>query len=292
MLDLILLYDCNCTCDYCTIPPEIRPQAMAAEAAVRALEEARQRGERSVQLGGGEPTIRPDLPKLVRAARRLGYDEVKVQSNGLRYAHEAYVDALVKAGVTTFAVSLMSHRADLYEKITGFPRALDLVNAGLANLRRHPVRLLGDVIMKRDTWRHLPELVAYFAERGVPELVLWLVSLTDRNAQNPRSLVPVSEMRPAIERACAVGRERGVAVRSRHIPRCLLPGLGPEHFVDTLAEAVTVVTPEGRFDLRDSRISANRYVAACQGCSWRPRCAGLRVDYLENVGEHEVLPLH
>lgn len=291
MLDLILGYDCNCKCDYCTISEELRPRALSTQAAQRALEAGRSRGHRSVQFGGGEPTIRADLLKLVRAARRLGYEDVKVQSNGLRYAHGPYVDALVRAGVSTFAISIMSHRAGLYEKITGFPRARALVLEGLGHIRRHSVRLVADVIMKRDTYTGLPDLVPFYAERQVREFVLWLVSLTDRNAQNPQSLVPVSEMRPFIERACAAGAAAGVAVRSRHVPRCLLPGLAPEHFVDTRAEDVRVVTPEGSFDLRDSRVSANRFVAACERCSWRPSCAGIRADYLEQVGDGEIIPL-
>ena len=78
------------------------------------------------------------------------------------------------------------------------------------------------------------ELVDFYADRGIKEYVLWLVSLTDQNRENVRSLVRVSTMRPFIEAACKRGEARGVDVRSRHIPRCQLLGL-EDHLVEPLA---------------------------------------------------------
>ncbi len=121
--------------------------------------------------------------------------------------------------------------------------------------------------------------------------MLWLVSVTDRNAAYPESLVPVREMLPFIRAACERGDALGVPVRSRHIPRCMLPGLESRHRVDTLTEAVRVVTPDGAFDLRESRISANTYLTVCETCTARPGCAGARRDYLEQVGTDEIRPL-
>ena len=290
MLDVVTGYDCNVKCDYCTITPQMRARSLDTAAIARALRLGRARGHDSVQFGGGEPTIRADLTRLVQLARKLGFSPIKIQSNGLRYARDRYVDALVRAGANVFAISVMSHLPALYEKITGYPRAQAHVLQGIRNLRRHPVDLVADVIMKGDTYQHLPALVDFYAAHGIDDFVLWLVSLTDRNAAFPGSLVPVHEMFPSIAAACERGRARGVRVVSRHIPLCLLPGLD-DHVKDTLSEDITVVTPDGTFDLRESAISANRYVSACEGCRHRPRCAGIRADYLDRFGEGEVKAL-
>ena len=39
-----------------------------------------------VQLGGGEPTLRDDLPQVVQAARQAGFRYVQLNTNGLRLA--------------------------------------------------------------------------------------------------------------------------------------------------------------------------------------------------------------
>jgi len=56
----------------------------------------------AVQLSGGEPTVRDDLPEIVRAAKELGFPHVEVNTNGIRFAQDLdFVKRLVKAGLNT-----------------------------------------------------------------------------------------------------------------------------------------------------------------------------------------------
>lgn len=58
-------------------------------------------GPRPLQLSGGEPTVHPDLPAVVQAARDRGFDHVEVNTNGLRIADsDDYAARLAQAGVT------------------------------------------------------------------------------------------------------------------------------------------------------------------------------------------------
>lgn len=57
-------------------------------------------GRVHVQLSGGEPTVRDDLPDIVRLVRRRGFDFVQLNTNGVRLALEPdYVAALAEAGL-------------------------------------------------------------------------------------------------------------------------------------------------------------------------------------------------
>jgi hypothetical protein len=56
----------------------------------------------AVQLSGGEPTVRDDLPDIVRTAKELGFPHVEVNTNGLRLAEDFdFVKQLVEARVST-----------------------------------------------------------------------------------------------------------------------------------------------------------------------------------------------
>ncbi|MDO4581923.1 MAG: radical SAM protein [Bacillota bacterium] len=58
-------------------------------------------GQPLLQLSGGEPALRDDLPQLVAYAKQRGYKYVQLNSNGLRLAaDEAYVRALAEAGLS------------------------------------------------------------------------------------------------------------------------------------------------------------------------------------------------
>ncbi|MEM7607948.1 MAG: radical SAM protein, partial [Myxococcota bacterium] len=85
LLDVALLYDCNLACDYCTITEAMRLRSMPTRDVAMAMERARRDGYRAISFTGGEPTIRRDLLPLIRAAKKLGFEWIKVQSNGLLF---------------------------------------------------------------------------------------------------------------------------------------------------------------------------------------------------------------
>lgn len=290
LVDVQIGYACNVQCDYCSITDEMRRENMSISAVMKILADARERGAKMVAFGGGEPTIRRGLLPLIRWCRDRGYSAIKVASNGMMYSYREYAEEAVDCGLTDFHISLMAHEPSLYAKIMGREDAFDLVNQGVANLIALGRKPIGDLIIKSDTWMHLPEIVSYWAGKGVEKFNLWLVSLSDRNRDNLDSLLPVSEMRPGIVGAFERGDQLGVEVLSRHIPRCLLPGY-EEHVADLRQDRVLVITPRSTFTLWESRISPNAYGERCEGCVHKDDdCLGLRLDYLERYGDGEVQP--
>lgn len=290
LIDVMIGYACNVQCDYCSITDEMRQENMQTSAVMAQLAAARARGATKVAFGGGEPTIRRSLLPLVRWCRDRGYRAIKVPSNGLLYSYKAYAEEACDAGINQFHISFMAHTDALYEKIMGKPGALGLVTQGVRNLQALGHKPVGDLIIKSDTWMHLADIVEHWAALGIDTFNLWLVSLSDRNKDNLASLLPVTEMRDGIIAAFERGRQLGVTVRSRHIPRCLLSGY-EEHIADLREDKVLVVTPRATFALWESRISPNAYSPKCDGCRHQHGvCLGVRKDYLERYGDSELQP--
>ena len=56
----------------------------------------------ALQFSGGEPTLRNDLPSLIREAKKAGITHVEVNTNGIRIAEDVgYFKKLKKAGMST-----------------------------------------------------------------------------------------------------------------------------------------------------------------------------------------------
>ncbi|MEO8606066.1 MAG: radical SAM protein, partial [bacterium] len=283
-------YACNVQCDYCSITDAMRQENMATAAVMDLLIEARARGATKVAFGGGEPTIRRSLLPLVRWCRDRGYTSIKIPSNGLLYSYRNYAEEAVDAGITDFHISFMAHTPELYARIMGKADAFDLVTQGVRNLKALKRKPVGELIVKSDTWMYLADIVEHWAGEGVDTFNLWLVSLSDRNKNNLDSLLPVSTMRDGIFAAFERGKQLGVTVRSRHIPRCLLPGY-EDHMADLREDRVLVVTPRSSFALWESKISPSAYTDKCTGCRYHQGiCLGLRRDYLDRYGDAELRP--
>ncbi len=287
LLDVILGYDCNLFCDYCTISPAMRARSLDAAAVDRAMQRARADGYDAISFTGGEPTIRGDLLALVRRARLLGFADIKLQSNGLLLGAGRNLERLVDAGVSRFHVSIHTHEADAYETMVRRTGTHAAMVAGLTALVVRGLAPVADVILERTTWPRLPDALRWLHELGVRAADLWFVSLSDHNRDNVASMPRMTEVLPAVHDALAWARAHGMTVRSLHIPRCLL-GDDHEHAWDPAAEGVRVVSPDATFDLRGSRLTGQIHVPACSGCSFEARCPGVRPDYLARWGDAEI----
>jgi len=110
---------CNLSCRYCF--------AAAGGGEDRPIEDIRRDlknlivpGKTLVQLSGGEPTVRDDLPEIVRYASECGCKYIQLNSNGIRLAaEEDYVRALAEAGLSFVFMQFDGTSDTVYEAIRG-----------------------------------------------------------------------------------------------------------------------------------------------------------------------------
>lgn len=284
LLDVVLGYDCNLACTYCTVSEAMRARALGTESVAREIQSAASRGYREIAFTGGEPTLRDDLPALVKYARRCGFEHVKVASNGLRYAHAPYLEHLVRAGVDRFHISMHAVSDEDYEATVRRADTAVLRRAALDNLVARGLDPVADLILEERTYRELQPWIDGLVARGVRRFALWLVSLTDANRDHVGTLPRLEDLAPHLTAAFEDARRGGYEVVSLHVPRCFLPGY-EEHVRHPGFEPVTVVTPDCVFDLAESPLGGAVKPAGCAGCAWFDRCPGLRADYVARHGD-------
>jgi uncharacterized radical SAM superfamily Fe-S cluster-containing enzyme len=103
---------CNMACANCYVPNREIPD-LDARWLLDVL--GRLPRGRYIRLVGGEPTLRNDLPDLIRGIRSLGHHAVVV-TNGLRLANREYVRTLKQAGLQIAYLSFNGgFDDDLYE---------------------------------------------------------------------------------------------------------------------------------------------------------------------------------
>jgi uncharacterized radical SAM superfamily Fe-S cluster-containing enzyme len=74
----------------------------------------------NIQLSGGEPTLRDDLPKLVAMGRDAGFNFIQINTNGLRLGRErAFVKALKQAGTASVFLQFDGISDDIYHTLRG-----------------------------------------------------------------------------------------------------------------------------------------------------------------------------
>lgn len=173
---------CNMGCRNCYIPNRTIPDLDAAW-----LEEvfARLPRGRVLRLAGAEPTMRDDLPDLIRAARANGHHPA-ILTNGLKLGDRAYLRELKRAGVQIVYLSMNGAFDDeLYYAVDAM-RCAEAKTVAFDNLRsEHVYTALGITVVRDRNESAIPALLkATGSARNVRELHLRSVGPIGRYMRN------------------------------------------------------------------------------------------------------------
>jgi len=121
---------CNLFCNYCFASSPFTGQDVDFEI-IKTMFETIEESEgepRPIQLSGGEPTVRKDLPQIVEAGVDFGFSHIEVNTNGVLLAKEEnMVKRLKDAGLSCFYLQFDGLTSDVFEKLRG----VDLLNLKL-----------------------------------------------------------------------------------------------------------------------------------------------------------------
>lgn len=135
---------CNLRCPVCFASAgEKEPQDLSLEEIGRQYDFLMAHGGPfNIQLSGGEPTVRDDLPEILRLGREKGFSFFQLNTNGLRLAREpGYAKRLKDAGLNTVFLQFDALTDTVYQVLRGRPlleekeRAVDAcAGAGLGTV--------------------------------------------------------------------------------------------------------------------------------------------------------------
>lgn len=285
-VELVLWFKCNTRCRFCVVDPQAAGETMATGAAIAHLERCRGLGAEEVDFGGGEPTLREDLPELARAAAGLGYRGIGVKSNGLRLCYPEYLESLMTAGVGSFTVPVWG-RPPEHDGLCGVKGAFDMMEMGVKHALDFGARVQVDLLLTTISLPHAPALAADFAALGVRRFQAWLYCLFGSGYAH-RELLPslVDAGRAVVEtgRVVAAG---GATISTGHVPPCLLRPR-PELYHDAADDELSIVTPGGEFPVERAPSEAAERTPRCAGCSLSGTCRGPRIEYVRERSDAEI----
>jgi MoaA/NifB/PqqE/SkfB family radical SAM enzyme len=225
---LHVLTRCNLRCRHCYINPAQHGRQRLPLARIErwlATLAARSPGANLVLLGG-EPTLHPELPQAVAAARRLGYASVTIDTNG--YLFHDILSKVSPAEVDFFSFSLDGATAATNDRIRGAGAHA----ACLAGIRRARAWGFRTSLIFTVSRANLPELAAMgplLEELGVARFFIQVLGLRGKAAWTgcePASdevlRVGASEWLGEVPAAAAAIAARGIPVT--YPPVFLRPG--------------------------------------------------------------------
>lgn len=271
---------CNQNCPFCTSRAPAEDPFFVRLAAVRARVDAALRGEaREIVLTGGEPTLRRDLPAIVRYARGRGAERVVLETNGT-LVDDAKARDLALARLDLARVHLSGASAAI-DRVThdegGFERTL----AGIRSLLAAGVPVEVSTAVVRSTRDGLAALPAFLASAFGPRAIRALVLSVPVESPDPSELLAFDEAGLTVAAVAEAARPLALEVRlsqAAPLPPCVLPERTRHAHLFALSRG-----GGGR--------QGHRQVEACATCQVADRCPGLPEASLSRFGVPPMRPV-
>ncbi len=156
---------CNLRCPVCFASAGADP---APDPTLERIEEwfgilERNGGHYNIQLSGGEPSLRDDLPEIIAAGRRHGFDYFQLNTNGLRLADGDFTASLKEAGLRCVFLQFDGTEDAVYRAIRG----ADLLEAKKKAIRNCGRSGIGVVLV--------PTIVAGVNEGNIGDILRFAV---------------------------------------------------------------------------------------------------------------------
>lgn len=291
--EIILNHACDLGCVFCS-QADFEPSSfMPAAEAVRHIYAAKKAGFRRLGFSGGEALLRPDLPQLVHAARRLGFAAVRLQTNGLRLSTPAAAEELVKAGLTVCKFTFASRFPAAHDRLVGRRGAFLKSLAGLENMLKLKAAVGVNLLVNKANYRDLPGALKFFMDKGVSNFVLIYPLHTGAMARSAEARISLPSAAPFIVEALRLASASGLGreVKALNVPPCLLPGFESRASGLYRFNTVVVAADGEKRDLDAAAAAARRRGPPCARCYFGNRCRGVDRNYLALFGWKGLSPV-
>lgn len=277
-LRLSLTERCNLSCSYC-VPHELAPQAadwMSDDEVVALVQSLVPLGLRRVRLTGGEPTLRPRLPRLVERLAQLGLADLSLTTNGTRLAELAR--PLFVAGLSRINLSLDTLSPVRFAEISGARASLDDVLQGFAAMQRAGFAhgKLNTVALHGLNHDELPQLAKRAWSHGLVPRFIELMPMSEGRVSPRERLMPAEEIRTRLRAAFGALEDCESEVPGVG-PARYLRVVGGEHAGRTLG-IIAAVTERFCESCNRIRVSARGRLHTCLGIDDPAPVAGDALD--------------
>jgi MoaA/NifB/PqqE/SkfB family radical SAM enzyme len=259
-LNLEVTKRCNARCDFCDYwkeeaPPELEDYVPL----VRRLDPL------SVSLTGGEPFLRNDLSEVIASLRKsFNFLFISLITNGSLLTLQRGLNVW-SSGLDELSISL-DYPDERHDRERGIPNLAERIFSVAPQLKAAGVNLCFNVVIKRENYTVVPEIVQRSAEMGIK---VSLSAYNGRRVGNERHAVPEGELpslRNTVETLKRMKRDLGnVTTGDYYLDR--VPGYFATRFVPgcTAGRNWVQATPDGMIKRCSDQAAVGHFSSWRQG---------------------------
>jgi len=226
-LDANLGYVCNNNCMFCYFKhrKDMVDNPSTSEVK-RRLSLIRQLGIKTVELTGGEPTIREDILELISYAKKeMGFENISIITNGSRFCDESFASKAIDAGVDDVLVSIHGNDGNLHDKLTGRGGSFQEAVKTVKNVLQIGATCRTNTVVSKLNYTHVTEIAKTICDLGVREAnYIFFSPLDDATSLTDDLMVEYSKSAPHMKEMIDSYKNKMDTLSVKVIPFCFMDG--------------------------------------------------------------------
>lgn len=198
-MDLAITYRCNNDCTHCYNARSRDFKEISTTAWRTILDRLWLAGIPHIIFTGGEPTLRDDLPELIKHAENLG-QITGLNTNGRRLGDPDYLHRLIEAGLDHVQITVESHDPVIHDEMVSCRGAWNQTIKGLRNALDTPLYVMTNTTMLQLNVPTLMDTLEFLAETGVKKVGLNALIYSGRGSTAGTG-IPENELTPLLDLA-------------------------------------------------------------------------------------------
>lgn len=170
-MDIALTYRCNNACAHCYNGRTRDFPELSTQEWFSILDQLWSLGIPHIVFTGGEPTLREDLPELIKHAEGNG-QITGLNTNGRKLRDPDYVNQLICSGLDHVQITLESHLPEIHDKMVCHQGAWEETVAGIDNVLKTRLYVMTNTTMLTHNSPTIPQTLEFLAKIGLPTVGL------------------------------------------------------------------------------------------------------------------------
>lgn len=197
-VDIALTYGCNNGCPHCyNESHRLNMPSLPLGEWYQVLDKLAELGVPHLILTGGEATLHPDLPKVIRYADDLGMI-VGLNTNGRHIANEPYMGELAEAGLNHVQITLGSCHPEIHDAMMG-AKSFHQTVRGIESAIKSGVYVITNTTLMRTNMDHAEAILDFIYEKGIRTFAMNGMIYSGGGFAHPTA-IPEEEMPPLLVR--------------------------------------------------------------------------------------------